>query len=72
MPKGKLPVGLVFRCQEKGWMTNELMMNWVKVICKQRPFTLLNKRGMLILDSYKGHLTQQVKEKMRRPTLTSS
>jgi hypothetical protein len=34
IPKEKLPVGLVFRCQEKVWMTNELMMVWVKVIWK--------------------------------------
>jgi hypothetical protein len=27
MPKEKLPADLVFWCQEKGWMTNELMMD---------------------------------------------
>jgi hypothetical protein len=66
MPKEKLPAGLVFRCQEKVWMTNELMMDWVKVVWKLRPGTLLNKRGMLVLDSSKGHLTQQIKEEMRK------
>jgi hypothetical protein len=66
MPKGKLPVGLVFWCQEKGWMTNELMMNWVRVIWKRKRGTLLNKRGMLVLDAFRGHLTQQVKEEMRK------
>jgi hypothetical protein len=45
------------------WMTNELMMDWVKVIWKQRPGNLLTK---LVLDSFKGHLTQQVKEEMRK------
>jgi hypothetical protein len=30
MPKEKRPAGLVFRCQEKGWTTNELMMDRVK------------------------------------------
>jgi hypothetical protein len=66
MPKEKLPVGLVFRCQEKGWMTNELMTDWVKVVWKRRRGTLLDKRGMLVLDSFKGHLTQQVEEEMRK------
>jgi hypothetical protein len=61
MPKEKLPAG-----QEKGWMTNELMMDWIKVVWKRRPGTLLNKRGMLVLDSFKGHLTQQVLEEMRK------
>jgi hypothetical protein len=47
MPKEKLPAGLVFQCQEKGWMTNELMMDWVKVVWKRRPGTLLNSMGCL-------------------------
>jgi hypothetical protein len=34
MPKEKLPAGLVFRCQEKGWVANELMMDWVMVVWK--------------------------------------
>jgi hypothetical protein len=66
MPKEKLPVGLVFWCQEKGWMTNEIMMDWVKVVWKRRPGNLLIKHGMLVLDSFKGYLTQQVKEEMRK------
>jgi hypothetical protein len=66
MPKEKLPAGPVFRCQEKDWMTNELMIDWVKVVWKRRPGTLFNKRGILILYSFKGHLTQQVKEEMRK------
>jgi hypothetical protein len=65
MPKEKLLAGLVFRCQEKGWM-NELIMDWVKVVWKRRPGTVLNKHGMLVLDCFKGHLTQQVKEEMRK------
>jgi hypothetical protein len=47
-------------------MTNELMMYWVKVVWKRRPGTLLNKRGMLVLDFFKVHRTQQVKEEMRK------
>jgi hypothetical protein len=66
MPKEKLPAGLVFQCQEKCWMTIEFMMVWIKVVWKQRPGTLLNKNGMLVLDSFKGHLTQQVKEEIRK------
>jgi hypothetical protein len=47
-------------------MTNELMMDGVKVVWKRRPGTLLNKRGILVLGFFKGHLTQQVKEEMRK------
>jgi hypothetical protein len=40
-------VGLVFWCQEKGWMTNELMIDWVKIIWKRRPGTLSTSVGCL-------------------------
>jgi hypothetical protein len=52
MPKEKLPAGLVFQCQDKVWMTNEFMMDWVKV-----------KHGMLVLDSFKGHLHDRLRRK---------
>lgn len=66
MPKEKLPTGVIFRCQEKGWMTNELMVDWVKTIWNRRPGVLLKKRGMLVLDSFKGHLTADVKEEITK------
>jgi hypothetical protein len=36
MRKEKVPTGLVFWCQEKGWMTNDLMMDWIKDELKTR------------------------------------
>ena len=66
LPKEKLPAGLIFRCQEKGWMTNDLMLDWVKVVWSRRSGALLKKRGMLVLDSFKGHLTQEVKEEVKK------
>lgn len=62
LPKEKLPKGLIVRCQEKGWMTNELVMDWVKVVWNRRPGALLRQRGMLVLDAFRGHLTPQVKK----------
>lgn len=61
MPKEKLPTGLIVRCQEKGWMNSELMQDWLKVVWGRRPGALLKKRGMLVLDAFKGHLTPEVK-----------
>jgi hypothetical protein len=53
-------------------MTNDLMMDWVKVVWKRSQGTLLDKRGVLVLDSFKGHLTQQIEEEMRKANTTSS
>jgi hypothetical protein len=43
MPKEQLPIGLTVRCQSNGWMTNELMMDWLKVVWNRRPGVLLRK-----------------------------
>ena len=64
MPKEDLPKGLVFRCQSKGWMINNLMLDRLKVVWNQRPGALLKKSGMLMLDSFRGHITPEVKEQV--------
>jgi hypothetical protein len=65
MPKEKLRVGLISQCHEKGWMTNELMINWIKVVWNRRPRFLLNKHRMFVVNAFKGHLTQEFMEKQR-------
>lgn len=63
MPKESLPRGLIVRCHEKGWMSKELMNDWLSVVWKSRPGALLAKKAMLVLDAFKGHLTPDVKSK---------
>jgi hypothetical protein len=55
MPKDKLLAGLSFRCQEKSWVTNELMIGWIKAVLQQRPGFLLLKHGMLVGEAFKRH-----------------
>jgi hypothetical protein len=55
MPKEQLPIGLIVRCQSNGWMTNELIRDWLQVVWNRRPVVLVRKRGMLVLDTLKGH-----------------
>jgi hypothetical protein len=61
LPKEKLPTGNIFNCNEKGWVMEELMVEWLKEVWHRRPGALLNKREMLVLDAFKGHLTEKVK-----------
>jgi hypothetical protein len=42
-------------------MMEELMVEWLKELWHRRPDALLKKRGMLVLDAFKGHLTDKVK-----------
>jgi hypothetical protein len=61
LPKQKLPTDIIFKCNEEGWMTEELMDKWLKEVWHRKPGALLKKRGMLDLDAFKGHLTDKVK-----------
>jgi hypothetical protein len=54
-PKEKLHTGIIFKCNQKGWMTEELMVEWLKDVWHRRPGAHLKKRGMLVLDAFKGH-----------------
>lgn len=70
MPKNEcFPKDVIVRVQEKGWMTADLMTDWIRVVWEQRPGALLGgpagTRSMLLLDAFRGHLTPEVKTKLR-------
>jgi len=44
----------------KGLMTEEIMGKWLREFWERISGVFLKKRGMLILDTFKGHLTQEV------------
>lgn len=45
IPKGKLPEGAIFRCEDKGW-TSELMQDLLHVVCNRQPSALLKQTAM--------------------------
>lgn len=66
LPKNvKFPSGIVVRSQEKGWMNNDLVLDWIKCVWERRPGALLQLRSMLLLDSFRGHLTDDVKKRLK-------
>jgi hypothetical protein len=56
----------VLRCQEQCWMTNDLMMDWIKVVWKWTPGSLLSKCGMLVLNIFRGHSHKRLRKKWER------
>ncbi|CAI7922459.1 unnamed protein product [Closterium sp. NIES-53] len=55
-------------CHENGWMDSAGVVRWLEECVK--PFLKPRsgrhaKSSMLVLDSYRGHLTEEVKEKLR-------
>uniref|UniRef100_A0A668AVM8 Pogo transposable element derived with KRAB domain n=1 Tax=Myripristis murdjan TaxID=586833 RepID=A0A668AVM8_9TELE len=65
MPKDSMPAGIIVRAQEKGWMESGLVVDWLKVVWARRPGGLRRKRNMLVLDAFRGHLTEEVKKKVK-------
>uniref|UniRef100_A0A8C4T4I5 DDE-1 domain-containing protein n=1 Tax=Erpetoichthys calabaricus TaxID=27687 RepID=A0A8C4T4I5_ERPCA len=53
-----------FSSPRKGWMTEELVLDWLNVIWGKQPSSLRNTRSMVVLDAFRGHLTSGVKEKI--------
>ena len=37
MPKGKLPAGVIVHVQQKGWIDEELVQDWVRMVWSSRP-----------------------------------
>ncbi|KAL1462130.1 hypothetical protein MTO96_027282 [Rhipicephalus appendiculatus] len=64
LPKESLPNGMIVRVQEKVWMSHELVVDWMKTVWAIRPGTLLQRNALLVLDSFRGHLTERVKARL--------
>ncbi|KAK8772200.1 hypothetical protein V5799_024557 [Amblyomma americanum] len=62
LPSGEVFLkNVVVRAQENGWMSGALVEDWVKTVWQCRAGALLFKQSLLVLDSYRGHLTDGVK-----------
>lgn len=48
----KFPKNVV-HCQEKRWMDEALVLDWIKSVWSQRPRTLLGLPSMLVLDAFR-------------------
>jgi hypothetical protein len=46
-------------------MTADLMNDWLKNVWNKRPGTVQKMRAMLVLDSFRGHITNEVKRKIK-------
>ncbi|KAK2509148.1 hypothetical protein MC885_012543, partial [Smutsia gigantea] len=64
IPPGKFPSGMEIRCHRYGWMTEDLMQDWLEVVWRRRTGAAPKQRGMLILNGFRGHATDSVKSSM--------
>ncbi|CAI5484684.1 unnamed protein product [Closterium sp. Yama58-4] len=71
----KLAAGVVVRAQEKGWMDKGLVQDWITQVLVPflkpiREGTGRRRESLVVLDSYRGHLTESVGQTMRMFRLT--
>jgi hypothetical protein len=61
IPKAKLLSGVHVRVQGKGWMDAVMVCDWVCTVWGQRPGTLLQRPSLLVWDSFRRHLGDDMK-----------
>ena len=61
--------GFAVCVQEKAWMDESLMINWLQIW--YGPFTSW-LRSLLVMDSFRGHLISKVKKETRKTAATSA
>ena len=64
IPKGEFP-GVIVRAQKKGWMDQDLVEDWLRVVWGRRVGGLSRKRSMLVLDAFRCHNSAPTKEVLR-------
>ena len=73
LPKSEaFPKDVIVRAQKKGWMMKKLMLEWLKIVWGCRPRAFLNQPSMLVLDAFKGHLTDSMKNQLCKMKLRLS
>jgi hypothetical protein len=66
MAKGKLHQGITVPVQESGWMTQDQDDDWFESVWVQQPNALLCQQPMLVLDSFWGQTTENVKAQLQQ------
>lgn len=65
-PKENFPKDVIIRCNEKGWMCETLMIDWLNEVWRKRSGSFFQPSGVLIFDSMRAHLMESVKVEARR------
>uniref|UniRef100_A0A672FP09 HTH CENPB-type domain-containing protein n=1 Tax=Salarias fasciatus TaxID=181472 RepID=A0A672FP09_SALFA len=65
IPEEPTPPGIIVRAQEMGWIGTELMVDWLKAVWGRRRGWLRKTRNMLMLDAFRGPLTEPVEKQLR-------
>ncbi|CAI7733674.1 unnamed protein product [Closterium sp. NIES-53] len=73
VPNCEIPEGIVCQAQDNGWMDESAVQTWLtkEVLPHLNPRRGQNaRRAMLVLDSYRGHITQAMLQAYRMHSIT--
>lgn len=67
LPKEKFPAEIIIKANEKGWMDEEMMKDWLREVYVRRPGGFFHASpSLLICDSMRAHLTADVKKLVKQ------
>jgi hypothetical protein len=62
VPDGEVfPKIIVVGANEKGWMTGDMVKEWIQLVWQSRSGALLHLPSLAVLNSYMGHQKQKAK-----------
>ncbi len=65
IPKGNFPKGIVVMANEKGWVNEGMMKEWIEKVWKRRKeASFFCKKSVLIYDSQRAHITDNIKDEI--------
>lgn len=66
LPKGDFPSDIVISANEKGWMCESIMFEWIEKVWQRRKGSFFDRKGLLIMDSMRSHLLDTVKSHFKK------
>lgn len=73
MPKESFPPGVVIETNVKGWMDEEMMGKWLEKCFSKRPDGFFHaKKGLLVLDSMRAHITELTLKRIKAKNCTAA
>ena len=66
IPKVISPKGVVVTANQKGWMDSDMMIYWLENIWTKRKNSFFCQKSVLMYDSARPHITDEVKAKVKK------
>ncbi|GFW43467.1 pogo transposable element with KRAB domain [Trichonephila clavipes] len=66
IPKENFPRSVVIWCNEKGWCNEDIILDWFQEVWKKREGAFFNSKGVLITDSMRAHIKNNVKAEAKK------